>query len=169
MVAFNAAYRIRSLVAVVTIVMFTLAATILLGGEFLMAVWAAENREAFAAVLIGLVGLSFVRWNLGAFQWAQGELFKSSDLVGGMLRQWTTAQDMAMGLDRVFEILDIEPDVANAPDAVPLAGLNSEIRFDHVAFAYQGDRPVLRDVSLAAPVPGKSPPSWGRPVPARAR
>ena len=148
--AFNAAYRIRSLVAAVTIVMFTLAATILLGGEFLMAVWAAENREAFAAVLIGLVGLSFVRWNLGAFQWAQGELFKSSDLVGGLLRQWTTAQDMAMGLDRVFEILDIEPDVSNAVDAVPLAGLAREIRFDRVAFAYQADRPVLRDVTLAA-------------------
>lgn len=149
-VAFNAAYRIRSLLALVTIVMFTLAATILLGGEFMMAVWAAESRETFAAVLIGLVGLSFVRWNLGAFQWAQGELFKSSDLVGGLLRQWTTAQDMAMGLDRVFEILDIEPDVSNAPDAVPVAELTREIRFDGVAFAYEPDRPVLRDVSFSA-------------------
>ncbi|MYD98495.1 MAG: ABC transporter ATP-binding protein [Gammaproteobacteria bacterium] len=149
-VAFNAAYRIRSLLALVTIVMFTIAATILLSGLFMMAVWAAENREAFAAVLIGLVGLSFVRWNLSAFQWAQGELFKASDLVGGVLRQWTTAQDMAMGLGRVFEILDIEPDVVNAPDAVPLRGLDREIRFDGVSFAYEADRPVLGDVSFAA-------------------
>ena len=149
-VAFNAAFRIRSLLAMVTIVMFTIAATLLLAGLFMMAVWAAENREAFAAVLIGLVGLSFVRWNLGAFQYAQGELFKASDLVGGVLRQWTTAQDMAMGLGRVFEILDIEPDVVNAPDAVPLRGLDAQIRFDRVSFAYEADRPVLGDVSFTA-------------------
>ncbi|MYF31058.1 MAG: ABC transporter ATP-binding protein [Gammaproteobacteria bacterium] len=149
-VAFNAAYRVRSLVAGVSIIMFTLAGTILLAGEFLMAVWAAENREAFAAVLIGLVGLSFVRWNLGAFQWARDELIGGSNVVGGVLRQWTNAQDMAMGLDRVFEILDIEPDVVNAPDAVPLQDVTDEIRFDNVAFAYQADRPVLRGASFTA-------------------
>ena len=149
-VAFNAAYRIRSLVAGVSIIMFTFAGTILLAGEFFMAVWAAENREAFAAVLIGLVGLSFVRWNLGAFEWARGELIAGSNLVGGVLRQWTNAQDMAMGLDRVFEILDIEPDVVNAPDAVPLPIGATEIRFDRVAFAYQSDRSVLHDASFTA-------------------
>ena len=149
-VAFNAAYRVRSLVAGVSIIMFVFAGTILLAGEFFMAVWAAENREAFAAVLIGLVGLSFVRWNLGAFQWARGELITGSNVVGGVLRQWTNAQDMAMGLDRVFEILDIEPDVVNAPDAVPMPSAASDIRFDRVAFAYQADRPVLGDASFTA-------------------
>lgn len=149
-VAFNAAYRVRSLVAGVSIIMFVFAGTILLAGEFFMAIWAAENRQAFAAVLIGLVGLSFVRWNLGAFQWARGELITGSNVVGGVLRQWTNAQDMAMGLDRVFEILDIEPDVVNAPDAVPMPSTASDIRFDRVAFAYQADRPVLRDASFTA-------------------
>ena len=147
-VAFNAAYAVRSLVAVVTIVMFTFGAAILLGGQFLMALWANVARETFAAVLIGLVGLSFTRWNLAAFQWGQGRLTECANQVGGLLRQWTTAQDMAMGLDRAFEILDIEPDVANAPDAVPFAGPCREVRFDSVRFAYQGDRPVLRDVSF---------------------
>ena len=151
-VAFNAAYRIRSLIAGVSIIMFTFAGTILLAGEFSMAIWAAENREAFAAVLIGLVGLSFVRWNLGAFQWARDELISGSNVVGGVLRQWTNAQDMAMGLDRVFEILDIEPDVVNAPDALPLPSVTNDIRFDGVAFAYQSDRGVLRDASFTARV-----------------
>ena len=55
-----------------------------------------------------------------------------------------------MGLDRVFEILDIEPDVSNAPNAVPMGELTREIRFDGVGFAYEPDRPVLRDVSFSA-------------------
>jgi len=149
-VAFNAAYRVRSLVAVITIVMFTLTAVILLGGEFLMAIWANASRETFAAVLIALVGLSFVKWNLAAFQWAQGQQFGAANLVQGLLRQWTMAQDMAMGLERVFSILDIEPDVVNAPDAVACPQLSEEIRFDGVSFAYEADREVLRDVSFTA-------------------
>ena len=147
-VAFNAAARVRTLVAAVGIIMFTLAAAILLGAQFLMAVWASEERETFAAVLIGLVGLSFVRWNLAAFQWAQGELFRSSEQVRGVVRQWTSAQDMAMGLGRVFEILDIEPDVQNAPNALAMPPLRREIRFDGVDFAYEPGRPVLRDLSF---------------------
>ena len=146
--AFNAAFRVRSLVAIVGITMFTMAAAILLGGEFLMAIWASDNRETFAAILIGLVGLSFVRWNLAAFQWAQGELFKSSGQVRGVVRQWTSAQDMAMGLDRVFEILDIEPDVKNAPDAISMPPFSRDIVFDHVSFAYEEDRAILDDISL---------------------
>lgn len=150
-VAFNAAHRVRSLVAIVGIIMFTLAAVILLGGEFLMAIWASSDHETFAAVLIALVGLSFVRWNLAAFQWAQGEFFKASGQVRGLVRDWTSAQDMAMGLDRVFEILDIEPDVKNAVDPISMPAFQKEIRFDHVSFAYEPERPVLNDVSFTAP------------------
>ena len=149
-VAFNAAYAVRSLVAIITIVMFTLGAAILLGGQFLMALWANVGRETFAAVLIGLIGLSFTRWNLAAFQWAQNQLGQCAGQIGGLLRQWTAAQDMAMGLNRAFEILDIEPDVANAPDAIAFPGPCREIRFENVRFAYQSDRPVLRDASFFA-------------------
>ena len=151
-VAFNAAHRVRSLVAIVGIIMFTLAAAILLSGEFFMAIWASGDRETFAAALIGLIGLSFVRWNLAAFQWAQGEFFKSSNQVRGLVRDWTSAQDMAMGLDRVFEILDIEPDVKNVVDPISMPPFKREIRFEHVSFAYELARPVLNDVSFTAPV-----------------
>lgn len=149
-VAFNSAYKVRSLTAIVTIVMFTLSAAILIGGEFMMAVWASESRQTFAAVLIGLIGLSFVKWNLAAFQWAQREFFKTSGQVRGLLRSWTSAQDMAMGLDRVFHILDIEPDVKNDPNAIPVPPFSDEIRFDNVSFAYQAGRPVLRNISFTA-------------------
>ncbi len=146
--AFNAAHRIRSLIAIVTIVMFTLAASLLLSGEFLMAIWASMERETFAAVLIGLVGLSYVVWNLAAFQWASGEMGTASWQVQGLLRSWATAQDMAMGLDRVFNILDIEPDVVDAPDAIPMAPFERGIRFDNISFGYDPDEPVLRNVSF---------------------
>ena len=155
-VAFNAAFRLRSLIALVTVVMFTISATFLLVGEFFMGIWASMGRETFAAVLIGLVGLSFVRWNLAAYEWGTRELAGTANLVigggrgGGILRQWATVQDMAMGLNRVFDILDIEPDVQNVPDARPLSGLTEGVRFDNVTFGYDADEPVLRNVSFTA-------------------
>ena len=147
--AFNASYRVRTLMAIVGIVTFTLAAAALLGAQFLMAVWAQGTREVFAAVLVGLVGLSFTKWNLAAYNWAQDQLGASSESVRSLVTLWAQAQDMAMGLDRVFDILDIEPDVENDPDAIPMPPLTREIRFSHVCFAYEPGRPVLRDVSFA--------------------
>ena len=149
-VSFNAAYRVRILIALVTIVMFTVAASFMISGEFVMAMWANQARPTFAVELIGLVGLSFVVWNLGSFSWTRDQFRESGNDIRLLLRNWMTAQDMAMGLRRVFDILDIEPDVQDAPDAVPMEGFSREIRFEGVRFAYEPDRPVLDDVSFAA-------------------
>ncbi len=147
--AFNASFRVRSLMAVVGIVTFSIAAAALLSAQFLMAVWANGERETFATALVALVGLSFVTWNLAAYNWAQEQIGASSVSVRNVVTLWSQAQDMAMGLDRSFDILDIEPDVKNAPDAAPMGPFRRQIRFENVDFAYESDRPVLRDVSLA--------------------
>ena len=146
--AFNASFHVRYLMAIVGIVTFTIAAAALLGGQLLMAVWAHGTREVFAAILVGLVGLSFIKWNLAAYNWAQEQLGAASASVRSLVTLWAQAQDMAMGLDRVFDILDIEPDVQNDPDAITMPPFRREIRFNHVDFAYEPARPVLSDVSF---------------------
>ncbi|MEM7017456.1 MAG: ABC transporter ATP-binding protein [Pseudomonadota bacterium] len=149
-IAFNAAYRVRSIIALVTIVMFTITASFLLSGEFLMAMWANSGQETFAQELIALVGVSFVIWNLTAYNWSRERLHSSGESMRGIMRQWLSAQDIAMGLSRVFDILDIEPDVQTNENAVPFNEFKQEVRFDSVAFSYQSDRPVLNDVSFTA-------------------
>jgi subfamily B ATP-binding cassette protein MsbA len=49
---------------------------------------------------------------------------------------------------RVFEILDMEPVIRDAPDAVDLASVAGRITLDHVTFGYRPDRDVLRGISL---------------------
>ena len=70
-----------------------------------------------------------------------------------LVDRWTRAQDIAMGLNRVFDILDIEPDVTSKPNAQALGELRREIRFENVSFAYEPERPVLQDVSFSV-IPG---------------
>lgn len=59
------------------------------------------------------------------------------------------------GMDRVFEILDVEPDIADAPDAKPLALSEGRITFDNVHFSYLDDQPIIGGISLDVP-PGQA-------------
>lgn len=54
--------------------------------------------------------------------------------------------------ERVFEILDTKPEIADREGVVELPRIKGEVRFDHVTFAYSDDREtkVLRDVSFTA-------------------
>ncbi|WP_447980338.1 ABC transporter ATP-binding protein [Candidatus Nitrospira bockiana] len=51
--------------------------------------------------------------------------------------------------ERVFEVLDTEPDVREEPEVQePSEPLVGAVRFEHVDFSYRPDVPVLRDVTL---------------------
>jgi ABC-type multidrug transport system fused ATPase/permease subunit len=53
------------------------------------------------------------------------------------------------GLERVFSVLDIEPDIQDAPDARALPeAVAGRVRFEDVTFGYEPERPVLRSLSL---------------------
>ena len=51
----------------------------------------------------------------------------------------------------MFDVLEKRPEIEDAPDAVPLEVRNGEVRFDRVSFAYDPDRPILKDVSFTIP------------------
>ncbi|MCX8214133.1 MAG: ABC transporter ATP-binding protein, partial [SAR202 cluster bacterium] len=54
---------------------------------------------------------------------------------------------MASGA-RIFEILEVEPDVVEMECATPLDQVKGEVRFEGVGFHYKVDEPVLHDVNI---------------------
>ncbi len=54
---------------------------------------------------------------------------------------------MASG-ERIFSLLDAVPTVKDQPDAYDPGTIFGEIEFDHVSFAYDDNKPVLKDFSL---------------------
>ncbi len=79
------------------------------------------------------------------------------DPIQQLSQLYTTYQAGMAALDKVFELLDEEPDLAEAPGAVELPRVRGEIRFEDVSFGYAGaDGPLaLRDVDLTIP-PGQT-------------
>ena len=54
------------------------------------------------------------------------------------------------GAERVFSVLDAEPEAADAPDAVSIAPIRGEVVLDHVTFGYEPGQVILKDISLYA-------------------
>ncbi|MGX1772224.1 ABC transporter ATP-binding protein [Nocardia brasiliensis] len=53
---------------------------------------------------------------------------------------------------RIFEYLDLKPDIEELARPVPLGPVTGAVRFEHVGFAYAaGDREVLRDIDISVP------------------
>jgi ATP-binding cassette subfamily B protein len=68
----------------------------------------------------------------------------------GIAMVYNSLQSALAGAERIFEVLDAEPDVSDLPGAKPLENLRGHVRFDHVTFSYEPGKPVLIDVSLEA-------------------
>ncbi len=59
-----------------------------------------------------------------------------------------TIAQAAVGVDRVRAILDADTIIPERPDAREPQKLKGDIEFEHVAFAYSADAPVLKDVNF---------------------
>lgn len=59
------------------------------------------------------------------------------------------------GAERIFEIIDAEPDVVDRPDAIPLETLEGSVEFRNVNFGYSDDLKVLKNINFVAK-PGRT-------------
>ena len=62
-----------------------------------------------------------------------------------------TLQKATISSERVFELLDVQPDIVSPPNAVQPAHMKWDIVLQDVTFAYQPERPVLKDVNIRVP------------------
>ncbi|MBK1869416.1 ABCB family ABC transporter ATP-binding protein/permease [Aestuariivirga sp. YIM B02566] len=76
------------------------------------------------------------------------QLYMPLNFIGSVYR------DIKQGLidvEEMFSLLEVEADIKDRPGAVPLRTAKGEIIFEHVDFAYDKERPILRDLSFRVP------------------
>ena len=80
------------------------------------------------------------------------------DPIQQLSQLYTTYQSGMAALDKIFELLDEEPELRDRPGAAELPTIRGEIRFEDVSFRYGSDDDAawaLRDVDLVVP-PGQT-------------
>ncbi len=70
------------------------------------------------------------------------------DPIRNLTMQYSQFQRATTAGVRIFQLLDVEPEVVDRPNAPELPTIQGEIQYDHVSFHYLGGVPVLQDVSL---------------------
>ncbi len=70
--------------------------------------------------------------------------------IRGLATLYAQLQSAVAGAERIFELLDTQPEITDAPDAVPLPLVQGRVEFDHVSFAYKEEEPVLQEICLTA-------------------
>jgi ABC-type multidrug transport system fused ATPase/permease subunit len=73
--------------------------------------------------------------------------YRPVQAISGM---WTQFQSALAGAERIFELLDTEPEIVDTPDALALPPAEGRIAFEGVHFRYKTDEPVLQDVNFVA-------------------
>ena len=63
---------------------------------------------------------------------------------------YNSIQAALAGAERVFEIIDTKPEIADSPDAVALKKIKGDVTFEHVKFGYRPDTPIIKDMTLEA-------------------
>ncbi len=76
------------------------------------------------------------------------QMFQPLSFLGVMYRQ---IKESITDVERMFELLQRPREIEDKPGARDLDVTAGEVRFDHVSFAYNPDRPILHDVSFAIP------------------
>jgi ATP-binding cassette subfamily B protein len=91
-----------------------------------------------AAVTIGTVTV-FVNYT-NRFFWP----------IRNMVEVWNWVLQAAVSSERVFEVLDTEPNVQDKPGAIELGEIVGHVKFDNITFGYDPSLPVLHNVSIEA-------------------
>jgi ABC-type multidrug transport system fused ATPase/permease subunit len=147
--AFEQAYAARGRYVLFSMLMFWAFGVVIVGAIAWGAMLAAGGAPvASETALMMLAGTAV--WTLGLWTAFRGRMGDGTNSSFRLFELWGRMQDVAVGLDRVFEMLDLEPEVQNAKDATAMPKFERGIEFTDVSFAYAKDKPTIERVSFSA-------------------
>ncbi len=65
-----------------------------------------------------------------------------------LTREYTQLQRTMASGQRIFDLLDTEPEITDSEDAIELPPIEREIKFDHVSFSYEQGIEVIHDLDV---------------------
>jgi ATP-binding cassette subfamily B protein len=112
-----------------------------------------------AIELVSAVAIALVIWRGGIYKLEDittfGALVAFIQLaqmffrpISDLSEKYNILQQAMASSERVFKLLDTEPDIKNPENPESIVPIQGEIQFDKVFFAYDGENYVLKDISV---------------------
>ena len=76
------------------------------------------------------------------------QIYRPLNFIGSVYRE--IRQGLA-DIEEMFKLLDMDPEIVDAPDAAPLELKGPSLKFEDVIFSYDPDRPILKGISFEVP------------------
>lgn len=112
------------------------------------------NSQIFMAVLLLVGGYRVLTpghstqiGDLVGFFFMANLFFSPISILGNQYNQAMTAM---AGAERLYRLLDTQPEWVDPPDALKLCTIRGQVEFRNVTFGYDVERPVLHGVSFTA-------------------
>ncbi|MBS0210055.1 MAG: ABC transporter ATP-binding protein [Planctomycetes bacterium] len=112
------------------------------------------NNQVFVALLLAVGGFQVLRaeptatvGDLVGFFLMAGMFFGPLNHIGNQYNQALTAM---AGAERVFKLLDMQPEWVDPPTAKTLPTLHGRVEFRELSFGYEPGRPVLHEINFVA-------------------
>jgi ATP-binding cassette subfamily B protein len=117
------------------------------------------NAGQAAIITAGLVGvmslaayqISIGQMTIGGLVVVNGfltQLYVPLNLLGTVYREINQA---LIDMEKMFDVLNVAPEVKDKPDAPDLSVRGGEVRFENVVFSYDPERTILRGISFTVP------------------
>lgn len=105
------------------------------------------------AIIIWFGGLGVINGTAtpGTFFAFLTALIAAYEPIKGVTRINSVIQQGLAAAERVFTILDIEPEIQDKKDAIALQPFKSQIEFKNLSYQYNDEKKVLSDINLVIP------------------
>lgn len=147
--ALDAAFSLRMNMVVLSLLAKLLGGITFIVVEYTMVSWVIGERETFLGAMAAAF-IGYTIWNLGAFTDArarfEGTMWGGIEFVG----LWSRIQDLLMGLERAFYLLELEPEVVDGKDPQAFPAPLDMVAWQDVYFSYSEDQTILSGVDLEA-------------------
>ena len=113
-----------------------------------------EFMSAAAVVIVLWYGGTLIGGNaleIGVLVAFIGYLGSFFDPLQQLSQLYNTFQASMAAVQKIYTVLDTEPDMLDAPDAVDLPDVRGVVELRGVTFGYDPEKPVLHDVDLIVP------------------
>ena len=119
--------------------------------------WLNVGQALITNLMLG-GGMAFVAWGWGGGRFSAGDvvfvstllsqLFRPLDLLGMVYR---TIRQGVIDMGAMFDLIDTQSEVVDAPGATPLLVARGHVRFEDVRFGYDAGMPILKGIDLDIP------------------